>query len=641
MDMDEDVTDKIERKIEEGRYERRMPGDLAQMMENVVNSYDDVIDAFQKETIQNSLDGYNDNIREWTRDIRKPLVIQFIFNPEERTMCWKDNAGGMDKDTWDNYFHGLGKTTKTAEINLGFAGQGLSLINYLGEYVVTQTKHGDFSNSKVWKEDKIISENLEDVPELDENGIRCLVKNVKEDFIESLCDIENIERLIQRTWDKILREDNIMITYRVERGDGESMSKEIEAVDLDKCDLLIDQEWNLKCGDVSSKIYFCEEGKPPFTGIGINVKDQTIKWYNPMGISHTDRIIGWVDAPFLHDSVKSTHEGFRNTSEKRKVEKKIKRELKRTVNEEIQESAEISDKTRENMEEARDIFNEALARIDTSFEFIPGLEGTSGEEDDVNQETPGGPDIGEPEGKGKEEKPEKEEPDHPNISLISTAKRDFSREDTVVINLHVKNPTSASHECDLTVKIEDPEGDTVKKWKDNTKLVSEQEKAFNAPYDIPEDAEKGRYKVKGYLENNSYEDSRSTYFRVETEPEPRHHDTPAPTKKGLESIKLARWGESEDTSEFELEKCMYDPDDNVVYIHPGHPGWKYAMDKKRVSEYSYECVLDACIKRRMENLLEGLEDDVKDSSDKIEDIFEVVDIRDKLSGFGFKKYLQS
>lgn len=599
--------------IQELDFEDKTPVNVTESAKNISDRYEEgILDGLQNETIQNSVDGFEKNQKEGNIDKGKNLRIELVYDPKERKFEWRDNAGGMSEEILRDYFLSLSFKEKVPGTFRGSRGEGAGVFMELGEYVGVETLHLGQRSTGAWncrngKRDFNWSSN-----KLDINGTLVEVYNVKDRYADKLEDIDRFEKLVRRWWHKILERNDVEITYEVK---GEE-KRHITPLDLSGAEKLVRR--NLKTEDGINveklEIFIFEDERPAEfkRTLGVNIHEHTIDWTTPQGIPSHKRIVAFAEVPDLYEHEKPSHRGFRSNRVTRNARARIREAITEVAEREIEEVEEITQDMQSELEKMIDLYNQWVGENSEVFNFLDSTERKHSDSQDKSQgeaeeEGRGNSQVGEPDTANKhtEKDSESEEEEMPHISLLSPGKRDFKRGDTVRLTTYLKNPIRTTYEnCSLSIALINPSGDQVDNIRETgIELQSNQERQPKKEFkfDIPEDAEKGRYVVKGVLKSDKGYSSKSEWFRVEVDPQEWKSNVPT-GGLGLDEAKLAEF--DEDREPVDRDQAYLDLEGGRILINMEHPSYDRALDRDELAFYSFRCAVIEAIKYRISTVIE-------------------------------------
>lgn len=602
--------------IEKLKFSEETPVNVRESAKNIADRYDQgILDGLQNETIQNSVDGYEKNLKNGNIPENQELQVELTYYPSEEKFTWKDNAGGMSREVLEKYFLSLSFKEKVDGSFRGSRGEGAGVFMELGNYVGVESRHQGKTSTGAWncKSGKRTFE--WESQKLAEDGTLVEVFGVKEEYANKLEDIDRVEMLARRWWHKILQREDINVTYEVKGVE----KREITAVDISDAEEVVKRNIDTGEGIKVDKleIYIFDEKRPnEFSrALALNIHEHTIDWTTPKNIPSQKRIVAFAEAPGLREYEKPSHRGFRRNSVTSNVRKAISGAIKEVAEREIDEVEELTEEMENDLSKMIDLYNDWIGTNSEVFDFMDGSD-----EDNTSKNTEGGKEkkesrgsstVGEPEDEDTKSRDdsEQEEKETPHISQLSTGKRDFERGDTVNITTYLKNPLRATYKgCSLKMVVKNPEGNEVKEMSESEiELKSNQERQPRKTYEfeIPENGDKGRYVVKAVFKSDKGYTSKTTWFRVEVEPQDWKSSVPS-GGLGLNEARLAEFDVDKEPVERDQAYLMLD--EGRILINLKHPGFDRALDRDELAFYSFQCAVIEAINYRIKTVVEQSQD---------------------------------
>lgn len=274
-----------------------------------------------RETTQNSTDGWCFNKSQGNLSEEQELVIQFIINTSDDTLTIKDNAGGMNLDTFkDNLLAIDNPSDDKADGNgAGSYGRGFWVIMSSGEVADIETHH----ETGMYTSTVNVEGKYTDIVELEEpelgdgqKGTFYKIHDVREEDMKYLSDWERVEETLIENFVPLLNDDNITIEYTI---DGETRTP--DAPDLNELReeyelhteeelppfTYHDEEYRVKDFTMVDATKMDEE--PPWKGIVLFKGNEyldypfmKVDYYYPQGVPSANnpvKMFGWCDASDL------------------------------------------------------------------------------------------------------------------------------------------------------------------------------------------------------------------------------------------------------------------------------------------------------------------------------------------------------
>lgn len=215
-------------------YDNEAKVNTANSIQRIRSDYNQPWVGLLRETIQNSTDGWGFNKLQLNIPESQDLKIEFILDTENHELVIKDNAGGMDYDTFHDNLLAIDNPSddKADGRGAGSYGRGFWVIMSCGTEAELETHHtsGIFTSAVNVKGMYKTIETV-DVPKLGsgEQGTFYRIKNVREDDMTYLSDWDYIESVLIENFTPLLNDDTITVEYTI---DGETHIP--VAPDLDK-----------------------------------------------------------------------------------------------------------------------------------------------------------------------------------------------------------------------------------------------------------------------------------------------------------------------------------------------------------------------------------------------------------------------
>jgi hypothetical protein len=482
---------------------------LGKTDENIADQYPNIFEGIQKDAAQNSWDA---KITKKGRDWK--LIFKYIH---DRNILVIEDFGtfGMNKERWSNY-QSLWDTTKAEESSLGARGQGKFLFHYFSaeKLVLTETidEQGQYrfsyGTTDEWDEtNKNLNDFIPGANNLDHQGTRIWIMNVKKELLEDLLNYNEFIKYIVSTWWEIMR--NYEATFIV---DFNGVERKVSLPEFPKV-VKENHFEGVRIKDFGKiknlRLFYCNNKVPEhFNGIAIQRGGMTIIRLSVKA----------------EDSIKAKIYGYCNFDEKLESElKKVeqpnhfgftnKREWNHTkeyiigkVDEFVQE---ITPKKQKVMIEDK-FLNEAAKIVNELFaQYAPELA------DSPKGRIPRPP---------KPSKPPK--PKLPvRIDVFRGNAKEFKYNETLKTECEIINETDLKKELYFYLEISHKRGAIKHKAKYFVEIDTSGRYTFNIPLiDFNEKIDKkGEYKAVGILKeskSNEQLDKRSFSFYLEQEPPP-------------------------------------------------------------------------------------------------------------------------
>lgn len=549
--------------------------------ENIAQQYDSLADALQKELIQNSWDARLDKAR------GQGWRIEISYDPINRILRAEDfGTTGMTAQDWENY-NGLGLTQKRAGLTLGSKGQGKAVLSAAADYVITESR-ADKYRCGFWVRGQY-AEYQKAQPELDHQGTLITAYNVHErkdeDFVhDDLSNDRLMARLIQLTWDGIIREFSAEIVYKcheVTRVPPLAVPDGVAVLDQFGPQSVVVKKGRQMYGEITDLVLFnCDQELPEdLQGIAISVKGQTIVRYFPPALgTQSKKIFGRCNAEFLAQFELPNHSGFRNTNAWYHARSQL-RNLFMKYSEKFVKSTKKVDSKR--MRIAGDVLEEVNQILEDMSELDPGSGGTA-----------------------RPPPPPPPTPTHPYILAVVIGRREYKRGDTAHVDIATVNgsDTQAFDDWTMMVEIYDPNHLLVFSKPEKHTYSPMDAKSFAFEYAIPSTATQGRYALSATLLDKGFiaMSQEAVSFQVEPLPKPPRPRPPGRKGgkgrgKGLRDISLFI------PEEPEIPESLYDEDENTVILNFEHPSYRLAMSGGETAEktHMFRCVANELIHLRV------------------------------------------
>jgi len=292
----------------------------SQATKAVLDQYDGILDAVQKEAIQNAHDAMAGDSRLWRIEIR--------YIPEEKRLEIED-FGTTGIEEWE-YYKSLWFSEKALQKGKGGSrGQGKFVLVAAGQYMITETIAGGKYRIVYTDRNARYDDNENNVlkivkRQLHHPGTMITVYGIRPEFHDEFMDYNSMLRRIQLTWWKIIEKEKAKIVYSMG-------SKIFQVPPLKRPSFTVQKnfgnigvKYNTKNdeGNVIEKtgtitdinFYYNKGGELPseFRGkVAIIVNGQTIEWWEPsIAPPHNNRFYGMLEAEYLRDAEQPNHSKF-------------------------------------------------------------------------------------------------------------------------------------------------------------------------------------------------------------------------------------------------------------------------------------------------------------------------------------------
>lgn len=542
--------------------------------ENIAQQYDSLADALQKELIQNAWDARVDESK------GKGWRFELSYDPTTRILRAEDfGTKGMTEQDWKN-FNGLGLTQKKAGVTLGSKGQGKAVLSAVSEYVITETDAGAY-RCGIWVGGQH-AEYQRESRQLSHQGTLIIAYSIHErkdeDFVhEDLSNDDLMVRLIQLTWDDIIREYGAEVIYKCHQ---ETRVPPLTVPDgVAILDQLGPQSAAVKkgrqaYGEITDLVLFCTDKELPedMQGIAISVKGQTIVRYLPPALgAQSKRIYGRCKAEFLAQSELPNHSNFRGTAAWNQT-RAVLRNVFMKYSEKFVKSTKRVDSRRLRL--AGDVLDQVNQILEDMTELDPGSGGR------VRPPPP---------------PPPTPLPTSPYILAVVIGKREYKRGESAHVDIATVNGSDGETFDDWTAMAEiyDSNHLLVFSKAEKHSYKPGETKSFGFDYAIPATSAQGRYSLTATLLDRSLtsRSAETVTFQVEPLPTPPRPRRPGPKVgggkgRGLRDISLFV------PEEPGVPESLYDDDENAVVLNIEHPNYKLAMAGGETAErtHMFRCV---------------------------------------------------
>lgn len=287
----------------------KIPQNVENTLERVVNDYAQHWKGVIGEFIQNSYDGWCHN-RFGRGNIPddQPLHIAFEVDLAAREFKAGDNAGGMPEDVFYYNFAGLdtpGEEKQEGDFG-GSYGRGAHVIAQLGEQMYAETHHDGWRGGTVIQD----AHQMQSDPELeiDQQGTVVEVYDCDVETLISLTEWDRVESYIQSRFHPLLQHDNVTVEYTI---DGETHV--VEPLDFRDFDVLWEgdiefehRNESLVLEDVTIYDRTSGDRDIPINGVAMLKRNEhmdkpfmRVQDYKPRQLRHADKMFGVCDASDL------------------------------------------------------------------------------------------------------------------------------------------------------------------------------------------------------------------------------------------------------------------------------------------------------------------------------------------------------
>ncbi len=298
----------------------------------VLDQYDGILDAVQKEAVQNAHDAMSGPVTNWRTEIR--------YLPDEQKLEIED-FGTTGIVQWE-YYKSLWFSEKAFQKGKGGSrGQGKFVLVAAGQYMITETvvkgKYRILYTDRNARYDDNENNVLKVVKrKLHHPGTLITVYGLRPDFQNDFADYNGMIRYIQLAWWKIIQDENAKISYRVGdriyqipplRKPPFTVQKKFADISVQYVAKDSDGKPVEKKGTVTDiNLYYNKGSDVPaeFRGkIAITVNGQTIEWWEPsIPPPHNNRFFGTLEAEYLREAEQPNHSKFMRDHDAWKVTRK-------------------------------------------------------------------------------------------------------------------------------------------------------------------------------------------------------------------------------------------------------------------------------------------------------------------------------
>ena len=562
---------------------------LGKTAQNIAEQYDNLCEGLQKDAGQNSWDA-----RLTTKGKDWKLVFRYI--PYLNSLIIEDfGTTGMRDEKWIAY-QSLWDTTKAEEPTLGARGQGKFLFHYFAseELVLTESINGEgkyrFSSgtSKEYDdENKKLQDFVPNAKQLDHQGTRIWIMNVKEELKEELLNYKAFMNYIAATWWEIIRDYNATFIVNFDGTERQVALAKLPAIRKEK---KIPNEKVGNLGRVKNlELYYCEDEVPElFRGVAVQRGGMTILRLPTIAEeSIKNKIYGYCNFDKdLESELKKVefpnHFGFRNKRAWNHTKEYIRRKSDTFVQ-------QISPVKKKEITLPQDLIARAVQVVnDLVREYAPELAaevtGTGGTKKTV--EKPYGkrpaPDI--------------------RIDTFRGNARKLEYDESLITECELVNDTADEVQITLQIQITHEGGDLKFNPKYTIKLDDNARKRIDIPLvDFQEGIDKpGEYKATAVLTNGAGIEPHKRSFTFYL-----HEEPPPPRGKVFLSTMVFSNGKG---TPLERKKQLPVTERGVLRIIWDHPDFAHTRElagskKSRIHEilvYTIKCGIDEAVQKLLE-----------------------------------------
>ena len=562
---------------------------LGKTAQNIAEQYDNLCEGLQKDAGQNSWDArLTAKGKDWK--------LLFKYVPHLTSLIIEDfGTTGMPDEKWIAY-QSLWDTTKAEEPTLGARGQGKFLFHYFAseELVLTESINGESKyrfSSGTSKEYDDESTKLQDfIPraqQLDHQGTRIWIMNVKDELKEELLDYKVFMNYIAATWWEIIRNWNATFIVNFDGADHKVALPELPVAEKEK---VFTNEKITNLGRVKKLVlrYCKNEVSELFRGIAVQRGGMTIVRL-PVSAEETikNKIYGYCTFDEdLESELKKVefpnHFGFRN----KRAWNHTKEYIRRKSDEFVQE---ISPVKKKEITLPQDLVARAVLIVNNLVrEYAPELAA------EVTGSGGGKKPVEEPYGK----RPIADI----RIDTFRGNARKLEYDESLITECELVNDTADEVQITLQIQVTHEEGDLKFNSKYTIKLDDNARRRIDIPLvDFQEGIDKpGEYKATAILANG-----------VGIEPHRRsftfylHEEPPPPRGKVFLSTMVFSNGKG---TPLERKKQLPVTEKGVLRIIWDHPDFAHTRElagskKARMHEillYTVKCGVDEAIQKLLE-----------------------------------------
>lgn len=531
---------------------------------NVLDQYDGILDAVQKESIQNAWDATAGDPKNWRIEIR--------YLPEKGQLEIEDfGTTGIEK--WE-YYKSLWYSEKVTQRGKGGSrGQGKFALVAAGRYMITETIVDGKYRVVYTNHDAKFDDDEERVSKianrkLEHAGTLVTAYGIRPDFQKEFEDHKKMIKLIQLTWWKIIQDKGATIIYKVGNKEFEVRPMEKPHCTTQKSfpDKTVKYKIKDKNGetvDVKGTItdidfYYNKGSDVPaeFRGkVAITVNGQTIEWWEPSSIPppHNNRFFGSVEAEYLRDAEQPNHSKFKRDHDAWKV---TRTDLEALVQEFLQPMYE-----KETAVDKQSLKEAILAEELLNRAFLEGF-------DDID-----------PVGEVPKQTRKREKYSDVFIRQLLLDHREYNRGDAVLAKCVIANPLEESRENYSTqYAILAPDGSKICDYEHRELTFGpKEEMEFTFKCELDKKCAKGTYVAGLFVRNSKVEVAHEIAKKFEVEPEPEK------TKTSEEELEEYKKDKEKDKKEVPIRVNLklgvfkdgklvryFPPPANIVYINYKH-----------------------------------------------------------------------
>ena len=567
---------------------KERPVNLGKTAQNIAEQYDNLCEGLQKDAGQNSWDA-----RLTTKG--KDWKLVFIYIPQLNSLIIEDfGTTGMPDEKWIAY-QSLWDTTKAEEPTLGARGQGKFLFHYFAnqELVLTESidKEGKYQfssgTSKEYDDEtKKLQDFVPNAQQLDHQGTRIWIMDVKEELKEELLDYKAFMNYIAATWWEIIRNWNATFIVNFNGTDYKVALPELPVAEKEK---VLPNNKISDLGRVKKLVLrYCKDEVPKLLrGIAVQRGGMTILRF-PVSTEETikNKIYGYCTFDEdLESELKKVefpnHFGFRD----KRAWNHTKEYVRRKSDEFVQE---ISPVKKKEITLPQDLIARAVRIVnDLVREYAPELAG------DVPG--PGGKKPNNGNGKKREVPPVR-------IDTFRGNARKLEYDESLITECELVNDTLDEVQITLQIQITHEEGDLKFNSKYTIKLDDNARRRIDIPLvDFQEGIDKpGEYKATAVLANGAGIEPHRRSFTFYL-----HEEPPPPRGKVFLSTMAFSNGKG---TPLEKKKQLPVTEKGVLRIIWDHPDFVHTRElagskKARTHEiflYSIKCGIDEAVQKLLE-----------------------------------------
>ncbi len=566
---------------------KERPVNLGKTAQNIAEQYDNLCEGLQKDAGQNSWDA-----RLTAKGKAWKLAFRYIH--QLNSLILEDfGTTGMPDEKWIAY-QSLWDTTKAEEPTLGARGQGKFLFHYFAnqELVLTESidKEGKYrfssGTSKEYDDEtKKLQDFVPNVQQLDHQGTRIWIMDVKEELKEELLDYKAFMNYIAATWWEIIRNWDATFIVNFNGTDYKVALPELPIVEKEK---VFTNDKISDLGRVKKLVLrYCKNEVPElFRSIAVQRGGMTILRL-PVSAEETtkNKIYGYCTFDEdLESELKRlefpNHFGFRP----KRAWNHTKEYIRRKSDEFVQE---ISPVKKKEITLPQDLIARAVRIVnDLVREYAPELAaevtGSGGKKPDPKNHT------------------EKKTLSPIRIDTFRGNTRKLEYDESLITECNIVNDTEDKAKISMQVEIKHEEGDLKFNAKYAIELDGNARKRIDIPLvDFQENVDKpGEYKATAVLEDGEGKDRRSFTFYL-------HEEPPPPRGRVFLSTMRFLYGKGKP---FERSKQLPLTDKGVLYIIFDHPDFAHVRElagskkaqKHEVFLYSIKCGIDEAVQKLLE-----------------------------------------